>query len=54
MIHGEINDLRGTISKDANTFDPPDPQFDSQFVPRAAQYAKAGYRPVARAAGSAG
>ncbi len=44
FIHGEINDLRGTISKDANTFDPPDPQFDAQFVPRAKPYANVGYR----------
>jgi hypothetical protein len=45
FIHGEINDLRGTIGKDANTFDGPDPRFDAQFVPQAPQYAKAGYRP---------
>ena len=47
FIHGDINDLRGTISKDANTFDPPDPHFDAQFTPRAPQYAGVGYRPVA-------
>ena len=44
FIHGEINDLRGTINKDTNTFDPPDPQFDAHFVPRAKEYAKVGYR----------
>jgi hypothetical protein len=46
FIHGAVNDLRGTVSKDANTFDPPDPQFDAQFVPRASVYASVGYRPV--------
>jgi len=46
FIHGEINDLRGTIDKSVNTFDPPDPRFDAQFVPQAPQYASVGYRPV--------
>ena len=46
FIHGEVNDLRGRINKDANTFDPPDPRFDAQFAPRAPQYAAVGYRPV--------
>jgi hypothetical protein len=45
FIHGEVNDLRGTISKELNTFDGPDPRFDAQFVPQAPQYAKVGYRP---------
>ncbi|HEY7500628.1 MAG TPA: right-handed parallel beta-helix repeat-containing protein [Vicinamibacterales bacterium] len=48
FIHGDVNDLRGTINKGVNTFDPPDPRFDAQFVPRASEYAKAGYRPVIR------
>jgi len=46
FIHGEVNDLRGTISRDANTFDPPDPRFDAQYVPQAPQYANVGYRPA--------
>jgi Right handed beta helix region len=46
FIHGEVNDLRGRINKEANTFDPPDPRFDAQFAPRASQYAAVGYRPV--------
>ena len=46
FIHGAVNDLRGTIKPDANTFDPPDPRFDAQFVPQAAEYARVGYRPV--------
>jgi hypothetical protein len=45
FIHGEVNDLRGTIDKSANTFDPPDPRFDAQFVPQSPQYARVGYRP---------
>jgi hypothetical protein len=45
FIHGEVDDLRGTIDKSTNTFDPPDPRFDAQFVPQAPQYARVGYRP---------
>jgi parallel beta helix pectate lyase-like protein len=44
-IHGEVDDLRGTINRELNSFDPPDPRFDAQFVPHAPQYAKVGYRP---------
>ena len=46
FIHGEVSDLRGTVSRDTNTIDPPDPRFDAQFVPQAPQYAAVGYRPV--------
>lgn len=46
FIHGDINDLRGTIDRDANRFDPPDPRFDTAFVPRAPAYHAVGYRPV--------
>jgi hypothetical protein len=46
FIHGDVNDLRGTIDKSANTVDPPDPRFDAQFVPQAPQYARVGYRPI--------
>jgi hypothetical protein len=46
FIHGDVDDLRGTIDKTANTFDPPDPRFDAEFVPRAPQYARVGYRPL--------
>jgi hypothetical protein len=45
FIRGEVNDLRGTIDKAANTFDPPDPRFDARFVPQAPEYSKVGYRP---------
>ncbi len=46
FVHGEINDLRGSITREVNTFDPPDPRFDPRFAPRALQYAGVGYRPV--------
>ena len=46
FIHGDLSDLRGTISRDLNTLDAPDPRFDAQFSPRASQYSKVGYRPV--------
>jgi Right handed beta helix region len=52
FIHGEMNDLRGTIDKSANTFDPPDPRFDAQFVPQAAQYARVGYRRARSSSGA--
>ena len=46
FIHGEVNDRRGTINGEGNTFDPPDPRFDAAFSPQAPQYAGVGYRPV--------
>ncbi len=46
FIHGETNDLRGTIDRSVNTFDPPDPRFDAQFVPQAPEYRAVGYRPA--------
>ena len=49
FIHGETNDLRGTIDRAVNTFDPPDPRFDAQFVPQAPEYGAVGYRPAAAA-----
>jgi Right handed beta helix region len=45
FIHGDINDLRQTIDPKVNRFDPPDPRFDAEFVPQAAEYATVGYRP---------
>lgn len=47
FIHGATNDLQGTINKDLNRFDPPDPRFNPAFAPQAPEYAKVGYRPVA-------
>ena len=46
FIRGDVDDLRGTIDRAVNTFDPPDPRFDAQFSPQAPQYANVGYRPV--------
>jgi hypothetical protein len=46
FIHGDVNDLRGTVNRDVNTFDPPDPRFDAQFSPQAPQYRAVGYRPL--------
>jgi len=46
FIHGDVNDLRGTIDRKVNTFDPPDPRFDAHFSPQAPQYTGVGYRPV--------
>jgi len=48
FIHGEIDDLRGTLTRGANTLAAPDPQFDAQFAPRAPQYARVGYRPLSK------
>jgi Right handed beta helix region len=45
FVQGEIPDLRGTIDRSANRFDPPDPRFDARFVPQAPEYARVGYRP---------
>ena len=45
FIHGAVNDLHGTVNRDVNTFDPPDPRFDARFVPQAPEYSKVGYRP---------
>ena len=44
FIHGDVSDLRGTINRETNTLDPPDPRFDSEFTPQAPQFEKAGYR----------
>lgn len=48
FIHGQINDLRGSSNSLQNTLNAVDPEFDSQFVPRATEYAAAGYRPTGR------
>ena len=45
FIHGAVNDLRGTIKPELNSFDPPDPRFDARFVPQAPEYNRVGYRP---------
>ena len=50
FIRGEVDDLRGTVDKAANTFNPPDPRFDARFVPQAPAYARVGYRPIRKPA----
>lgn len=45
FLGGSISDLRGTIDSSINVLDAPDPDFDDLFVPRAAEYSDAGYRP---------
>src|ERR1044072_7581110 len=35
FIHGETNDLRGTIDRAVNTFDRPDPPAEGRFAPQA-------------------
>ena len=47
-VHGDINDLRKTVDKTRNHFDCSDPDFDADFVPRAAEYSQVGYRPTGR------
>jgi hypothetical protein len=46
FINGDVNDLRETIERAANTFDAPDPRFDARYVPATPAYARTGYRPV--------
>lgn len=48
FIHGDVDDLRGTLVRSANTLAAADPQFDEDFVPRAPHYAAVGYRPLAK------
>jgi hypothetical protein len=54
FIHGDVADLRGTINREVNRFDPPDPHFDAQFRPLAPEYAQVGYRPGTAAVAPAG
>src|SRR4029077_1486268 len=35
FIHGDVNDLKGTINPALNTLDAPDPRFDEQYSPQA-------------------
>ena len=46
FVHGDINDLRGSIDPAKNVFDSPDPEFDFQFRPLAVQYVAVGYSPA--------
>jgi hypothetical protein len=49
VINGTVHDLRQNISPSENVLNAPPPEFDSQFVPRAPLYRKAGYRPIGAA-----
>ena len=44
FIHGDKNDLRGTISPLENTFDPTNPNFDADYIPQSPEYIGVGYR----------
>ncbi len=46
LIGGSLQDPHRAISSRANVLNAPRPQFDSLFVPHAAEYQNAGYRPV--------
>lgn len=46
LFGGKIHDLRKVVSATNNVVDAPPPRFDQDFVPRAEEYLKAGYRPV--------
>jgi hypothetical protein len=45
FVHGDIDDLRGTVDSRRNTLAAPNPRFDSSYRPQAPEYAKVGYRP---------
>ncbi len=47
FVHGNINDLRGHVSHERNSFEKFDPQFDEQFTPQNPDCQTAGYRPTA-------
>ena len=44
VFSGAVLDRRDVVSKQANTFNAPDPRFDAQFKPGAPEYATAGAR----------
>ena len=45
VIRGTIHDVRHEVSATENLLDPPPPEFNSDYVPSAAPYSNAGYRP---------
>ncbi len=47
LIRGLLLDPRHSVSGSSNVLSAPPPLFDKNFVPTAAQYQQAGYRPVA-------
>ena len=46
-LKGETDDLRGTLDRDHNVLDAPDPHFDELYRPTAKEYKGVGYRPAA-------
>lgn len=46
FIHGDLEDVNGTIDRERNVFGASDPDFDSEYRPRAPEYSAAGYRPT--------
>ena len=47
MINGKVIDPLKVMASGENLMDAPAPDFDERFVPRAAAYARVGYRPTA-------
>lgn len=45
-FNGTLHDREKAISAESNLLGAPDPKFDANFVPQAAEYKDAGYRPV--------
>jgi hypothetical protein len=48
LIRGILHDRRHSVSRSKNVLNAPPPLFDDNYVPAAAQYQHAGYRPTAR------
>jgi hypothetical protein len=49
LINGTILDSRKVVSASANVLHAPSPNFNRSFVPEAAEYKNAGYRPASPA-----
>ena len=49
VFTGRIIDVQQRVSATENLLLAPPPQFDADFIPAAPEYAKAGYRPIAKA-----
>jgi hypothetical protein len=49
LINGVVHDVGKVVSAQNNILDAPLPEFDENFVPRALEYQRAGYRPLASA-----
>lgn len=45
FIQGTIHDTKGVVQSSTNHLRPPAPRFDARYVPQAAEYSGAGYRP---------